>query len=292
MTGDLRDQDWDVILRRISKGKCTPFLGAGVNYGHLPLGADIARSWAEEEGFPLDDRTDLARVAQFLAVKFKDAMDPKERIQQYFEGIPSPDFDAPNEPLNVLAGLPVPVFLTTNYDNFLFDALTHHNKDPKRELCRWNQYVRQHQQSVFDSADGFRPTIANPLVFHLHGHIDMPESLVLTEDDYLDFLVNISGDEGVLPARVQEALTGASLLFVGYKLEDWNFRVLFRGLVASMEASLRRINLAVQLSPSDNEAARDYLTDYFDNASVHVYWGTAESFAAELQKRLAAAPPK
>ena len=39
---------------------------------------------------------------------------------------------------------------------------------------------------------GFVPTPANPLVYHLHGHLEMPQSLVLTEDDYLEFLVRIS----------------------------------------------------------------------------------------------------
>ena len=78
---------------------------------------------------------------------------------------------------------------------------------------------------------GLVPTQANPVVFHLHGHYDVPESLVLTEDDYLDFLVAVSRDDGLLPHQIQKALAGASLLFLGYRLADWNFRVIHRGLV-------------------------------------------------------------
>ena len=112
----------------------------------------------------------------------------------------------------------------------------------------------------------------------------MPESLVLTEDDYLDFLVNISSDQALLPLRIQRALTGASLLFIGYRLADWSFRVLYRGLISSMEASLRRISVAVQLPPEDQDV-QNYLAEYFGNINVKVYWGTARDFSAELRER-------
>jgi hypothetical protein len=178
--------------------------------------------------------------------------------------------------------------MTTNYDDHMVRALAARGKDPRRELCRWNTLLKK-RSSVFDSGSGFRPTPANPVVFHLHGHNEVPESLVLTEDDYLDFLVNISRQQDLLPPRIQEALTGASLLFVGYRLADWDFRVLFRGLVTSMEGSLRRISVAVQLPPEaqerENQAAQSYLTDYFADIKVRVYWGTGREFAAELRER-------
>ena len=41
---------------------------------------------------------------------------------------------------------------------------------------------------------------------------------MLTEDDYLDFLVAVSRDEELLPHQIQRALAGTSLLFVGYRL--------------------------------------------------------------------------
>lgn len=287
MPAKLEDGDWRILLRRIKDGKCTPFLGAGVNAGVLPLGADIARTWAEQYHYPLDDSWDLARVSQFMAVRYRDKIFPKEEVVKALDGTPPPDFSAPTVPHGVLADLPLPVYMTTNYDDFMAAALRSRNKSPQTEVCRWNSLLRQ-ETSIFDSPGGFRPTPANPLVYHLHGHKDRIESIVLTEDDYLDFLVNISRDTRLLPARIQEALTGASLLFVGYRLADWNFRVIFRGLVTQMESSLRRINVAVQLPPSTDDAeraAQTYLTEYFDDINVRVYWGTAEEFIAELRSR-------
>ena len=70
MPNTLGERDWDLLLRRIKAGKCTPFLRAGACYGVLPLGSHIAQEWAEEHDYPLEDCGDLARVAQFLAVQY------------------------------------------------------------------------------------------------------------------------------------------------------------------------------------------------------------------------------
>jgi hypothetical protein len=279
----LKEHDWALLLRRIKDGKCTPFLGAGVNFGMLPLASEIALKWAQEYRYPLEDAGDLSRVAQFLAVQY-DPMFPKEGIlRQFFESVAPPDFTDPNEPHGVLADLPLPVYMTTNYDDFMMQALRSRHKDPRRELCRWNQFVED-QPSIFESEPGFRPTVAGPVVFHLHGHSEVVESLVLTEDDYLDFLVNISRERDLLPPRIQEALTGASLLFIGYSLTDRAFQVLFRGLVMSTEPSLRRISVAVQLPPV-SAVEQKYVDQYFNRIDLRVYWGTAREFAAELRQR-------
>jgi hypothetical protein len=158
-------------------------------------------------------------------------------------------------------------------------------KQPRRDYCRWNKFLNQSSE-----IDSLARNLEEPIVFHLHGHTDIPESLVLTEDDYLDFLVNVSTNRSLLPLRVQEAIAGTSLLFVGYRLADYNFRVMFRGLVNAMEASLRRISVTVQLPPEPEGSAearlqQKYMTKYFREKDIHVYWGTAREFAAELSNR-------
>jgi hypothetical protein len=279
--GGLTEDDWELLLGRIRAGNCTPFLGAGVHAGVLPLGSEVARKWSREYGYPLDDTYDLARVAQFLAIRRNDAMFPKEEIVETLGDV-DPDFRGRDEPHAILADLPLPVFMTTNYDDFMFQALQHAGKDPKWEICRWNRSpALQAQRPVLTPA--FTPTEANPVVFHLHGHLTVPESIVLTEDDYLDFLVAVSAEPKLLPHQIRRALAGASLLFIGYRLADWNFRVLHRGLVIAGEQSLRRLSVTVQLRPTDPE--REYLEKYFGALNVRVYWGSAREFATELRRR-------
>ncbi len=289
-TDDSDSLDWGTLLDCIDEGRCTPFLGAGACHGVLPLASDLARDLAREYEYPLEDCTDLARVAQYLAVT-RNRMRPKDLLTRRLSKIPPPSFDEPDEPHGVLARLPLPVYLTTNYDNFLFQALRGQKKDPRREVCRWNSAVRD-EPSVFDGEPRFEPSPANPLVFHLHGHFDLRESLVLTEDDYIDFLVRVTRDEALLPPRVRRSLTGASLLFLGYRISDWTFRVLYQSLVVYLEKSLQRGHVSVQLVPGGEEITdeqkakvQSYLNRYYKHLDIHVYWGTCQKFVAELSER-------
>ncbi len=277
----MNDRDWEMLLTRIRARKCTPFLGAGACAGTLPLGRDIARAWAGEDGYPLEDSEDLTRVAQFLGVLHEDAMWPKDKIRDELLGIGPPDFSRPDEPHAVLAGLPLPVYLTSNYDDFMVKALEYRRRSPLMDFCRWNTRVADDPGHLKDEA--LVPSVEAPVVFHLHGHLGEAASIVLTEDDYLDFLVAVARDRDLLPHQIRKALADSSLLFIGYKLADWSFRVIHRGLVTSGEPSLRRLSVTVQLRPS--EEAEKYLDEYFGAMHVRVYWGTATEFAAELHER-------
>jgi hypothetical protein len=278
----LSEEEWGLLLDRIRTGHCTPFLGAGACAGTLPLGRAIAEEWARELSYPLADSHDLARVSQYLAVKLGDAMAPKERICAQLEKLGPPALAPDREPHAVLAELPLPVFITTNYDDFMTAALKRAHKDPRVDVCRWNASEALRGVPVV-LKPGFDPSPAQPVVFHLHGRLGLPESVVLTEDDYLDFLVSVSRNKKLLPHQIRRALSGASLLFIGYRLADWNFRVLHRGLVSAEEGALRRVSVTVQLSADDAE--RDYLERYFGAMRVRVYWGDAREFASELWRR-------
>ena len=288
MPDSLTQKDWDILVQRIKSKNCTPFLGAGAAYGVLPLGAEIAREWAQKYEYPLDDPFNLIAVAQFVALT-TDPMAPKEEIVRMFKAKGKvPDFSDPTEPHGALADLALPLYITTNYDDFMTQALRSRDKDARQELCRWNKFIDDQPSSL---ETGFVPTVANPVVFHLHGHIPIAESLVLTEDDYMDFLVNITRNEKLLPQRIQKALMGSSLLFIGYRISDWNFRVLLKSLAGFLESGLRRTHFAVITPPTAatdpmKQKAQDYLSEYYENIDVRVYWGTAREFTEELRQRL------
>jgi len=66
----ISEDDWKDLLSNIADGLCTPFIGVGACDGVLPLATAISEDWATQYDFPFaQDRSDLARVAQFLAIK-------------------------------------------------------------------------------------------------------------------------------------------------------------------------------------------------------------------------------
>jgi hypothetical protein len=283
------ENDWKTLLQRIEDGTCTPFLGAGASFGYVPLGSQIAQRWAKDHGFPFPGRSDLPKVAQFYSTQAPDVLSPKEELAREILSGKGPAFQDPDEPHTVLATLPLPIYMTTNYDTNMSEALRFHRREPSVRICKWNSYLRRRFKEPPDAVD--MPTVANPLVFHLHGSAKIPESLVLTEDDYLDFLVSVNRDSSLLGERIEQALMGSTLLFVGYSLLDLTFRVIFRMLMYENERSWRRISISVQLpprhrDPSFRQRAEDYLGQYFSrNMNVKIFWGDARNFAHELRQR-------
>ncbi|MGC4099001.1 MAG: SIR2 family protein [Nitrospira sp.] len=193
----------------------------------------------------------------------------------------------PNDPHLLLARLPLPVFITTNADSLLEEALRAAGKAPESMLCPWNAHIEQ-AETVFDRDPDYEPSPERPLVFHLFGRWDEPLSLVLTEDDYFKFLIGVTQKRKLLPPRVREMLSDAGLLFLGFQTEEWNFRVLYHSILA--QGSDRHdlyTNIAAQIEPEDDRllepaGAKRYLEQYFGKADISIYWGSPGEFLTEL----------
>ncbi len=296
MTRIFDDNAWKRTVYLISKDKCTPFIGAGASAEHLPVAGDLAAVLAGEYGFPFDNDRDLARVTQFAAVREGSRQYVKERLaDDMFANVSLPDFRASDEPHALLADLRLPVYVTTNYDDLMYEALADRGRAPQRAICPWYTTDRaevEEATALFREAVGYNPDSNRPIIYHLHGHHGTPESLVLTEDDYIDFLVRVSADPDLLPAVIQKSLSSKMLLFVGYSLEDWTFRVIFRGLLSARPPLASHSHVSVQLPPlaEDSEDERpirvqEYLDRYFERQNISICWKTAREFCAELRRR-------
>jgi len=282
----ISSKDWEILIDRVASGQCTPFLGAGASAEVLPAGAQLAQELAKQYHYPLADGDDLVRVAQFIAVHY-DAIYPKEQVLKRISDVKPPNFNDPGEPHAFFARLQLPVYMTTNYDDFLTQALRRNHRDVRQDTSRWNSLL-QGRSSPLDAPSGYRPTVANPLVYHLHGY-GKPESIVLTEDDYLEFLENLIKEPNLLPEPVTQALQNASLLFVGYRVTDWNLRVILR-LVRPAAQTLSVVVLKPPTSGGpDRKQVQDYMERYYERLRIRVYWGTARKFCAAFSRRLKAA---
>jgi len=293
---DFDEDAWKRTVYLIQHDQCTPFIGAGASAEHVPVAGNLAALLASEYRFPFNDDRDLARVTQFAAVREGSRQYIKQRFAiDMFAGIPLPDFRAPDEPHALLADLRLPIYVTTNYDDFMYEALADRRRSPQRAICPW--YTKDPGEimeatKLFRETAGYNPDSTRPIVYHLHGHHSIPESLVLTEDDYIDFLVRVSGDADLLPPVIQKSLRSKMLLFVGFSLADWTFRVVFRGLLSARPPLAGHSHVSVQLPPLADDPADDrplriqeYLDRYFELQNISICWKTARAFSAELRQR-------
>jgi hypothetical protein len=316
-------EKWPALMRSISRGQCTVILGSNLSESLLGSSREIAQSWADTYHYPMEphEREDLPQVAQYLSVN-QDAQFPREELIDYLRhelierhGDKLPDTlrnaslpeitaalgaqtRAANsaDPYKVLAELPFPIYITTNAGNLLAEALRAAGKDPQIELCRWNEDIET-LPSIYDDEPNYRPSAERPLVYHLYGTFDEPDSLVLTEDDYFDFLIGVTNNKDLIPIAVRQALADTALLFLGYRLDDWSFRVLFRSIMSQEGRGRRKkyAHIAGQILPEEGrflepERARAYLESYFQDADIDIFWGSVEDFTKELLTQSAAEP--
>jgi hypothetical protein len=101
----------------------------------------------------------------------------------------------------------------------------------------------------------------------------------------------VTKNDELIPPVVRRSLVDAALLFLGFRLDDWNFRVLFRSIMRREGDRRRRryANVAAQINPEegrllDVERASKYLERYFQGANISIYWGSAEDFVRDLHQ--------
>jgi len=310
-------EKWPALISNIKARRCTPILGPGVSEHLLGSRREIAHRWADTYHFPMAPHfcEDLPQVAQYLSVN-QQPMFPRTQLMEHlrqemwrrYGGIfPETLRDASldelitafgkqwctshqDDPHCILAELPLPLYLTVNPGNLLREALIWAGKEPQVELCRWNEDLAQ-IPSIFDTNRTYRPDAANPLIYHLFGRLHEMDSLVLTEDDYFDYLIGVTSNKDLIPTVVRRALSDTALLFIGFQLDDWNFRILFRSIMAQEGRRRRRryAHVAVQIDPEEDrilspERAREYLEEYFQDADINIYWGSTLDFLRELKR--------
>jgi hypothetical protein len=294
----LRAETWATLVDAVLADECTPFLGAGVAVPYLPKGADLATALAKDFDYPLDDVTNLARVTQYVASLFQPSFVKRrvsERIRQAQDTAAAGLSGGLPQNHLMLARLHLPMYVTTNYDDYLERAIAAVSGVASQvEICRWNDRLA----SDLPKYSKAKPTAVSPMIFHLHGHVSVQNSLLVTEDDYIDFTVSLAQrtdkSDPVIPHFVRRALGNTNLLFIGYSLEDWNFRVLMRHLMKQQQVQPhdRYHSVSIQLSsdrmPSDRRRrAEQFLEVYLKtSSSIDVYWGDAGSFLAELQRQV------
>lgn len=108
----------------------------------------------------------------------------------------------PLDPLRILAGYKLPLYITTDPSDLLVDALKEQGATPTVRLMKWNEpaeicdanYVNRAPAGPADEG-----TETHPIVLKLFGDLSKPESLVLTEDHFFDYLTKVSSAKDAIP---------------------------------------------------------------------------------------------
>jgi hypothetical protein len=311
---------WESICARVRSGEFIPILGPDLD--EVPFGGsrELASNLAEKHGFPLaeNDRVDLAKVTQYLNTHqdrnyAQDAVQKQfvKQLTAYVGGAANGGaVKSPGELLDLavarcrlnedhpytnLSQLNASIYLNANVDSMLFRSLKAAGKNPEAVFGDWRRTGDKVPKEPEPA--NITPSPDAPWVYQVFGAFGKRETLVLTEDDFLDYLIATSTDK-LMPRKIRGSLLQSSLLFLGFRLDDIRFRVLFR-LIMTMQGTetLRNYShVGVQINPdehslADVERAVKYIESYFQDGKggappISIYWGTAADFLRELRKRL------
>jgi len=241
MALDLVDDVVDIVAGRVSRQRCILFLGAGAHApppdqsrfdyaveDRPPIGAALSQKLAADchlsERFPKEDPSNLQRVALFYEIARS-----RHQLVDAVKGAVQTG-KRPSPMLRALAELDFPLVITTNYDQLFENALIAVGKQPR---------VAVYTPNLERTTDYGDPTVESPVVFKIHGDILHPETVVITDEDYIQFVLRMSSKEPYDPVSLtlKYHLTNWPTLFVGYSLLDYNLRLLFKTLRWKIDAA-------------------------------------------------------
>lgn len=269
----------------LADGTVIPFLGAGASRAgvagpyQLPDGRGLAGELIAQmdRAYPGQPTDPLAKVAEY----FESAIFDRPALFAYLhKRFYQQQLEAPlTRAAQLLAEMPEldrPRFIvTTNYDSVVERAfreagrplcvITQNMRDPeygvsKVSLRLPDGLIDQDDALLFQWNDDTRFPAGTTYLFKMHGSADRKlhndrDDLIITENDYIDFLVNSGGPTSPLfpPVSLLAAYSRRRFLFLGYSLEDWNFRAFLR-LLTLRNAISKRGQLrhwAIQLRPDE-----------------------------------------
>jgi hypothetical protein len=134
-------------------------------------------------------------------------------------------------------------------------------------------------------------TVEKPLVFYLYGAVNEPKSLMLTENDLLDFLAALISEKPPLPDNIRSELKDAnkSFLFMGFGFRHWYLRILLHVLQKGRKkgSDYSDYSFALEVSLPENTSELQRTVFFFEKSDyrIHIIKEDFIGFAEQLRER-------
>jgi hypothetical protein len=280
----LDEQDWRRVIESLNRGKCILLCGndlCGPDRISGPAPSDgpsltsvLARKLAKSLSGDMDmqpgSEEDLAHVAQLRYNKDGDRSDLEFEIKEFYEPLDKLTTDFYRD----LACLPFTLCLTTIPAHFLSNAFYKEGRTP---VLDFYHFRRARPLPETNSQ--------RPIVYHLFGDLSAVDSLVLTERDLHEFMVNIVRGEPPLPRFVAAQLADpeTSILFLGFGFQRWYTRSLLHAL---WTYNHRNRSIAVEAATFFDHPDSKHTAIFFEREhKIAFRQHSWFQFAAELRRR-------
>ena len=182
--------------------------------GLLPKVAELIQSDYDEKWFL---NPAIRTVSSDVNEKIKQGLSPfKAEVAAYIKEncILDEKYKTEIDMLSQLSEKSVSGVITTNYDDFV-----------ERYFNGFTKYVGQ-KQLIFSAIQGVAE------VFKIHGSIEEPGSIVINEQDYIDF----DKKSSYLAAKLMTIFMEYPIIFMGYSISDSNIQKIIKSIVECLDA--------------------------------------------------------
>lgn len=276
----MQERDWRTLLASIERQNCILCLGPDIfddspETRNRSLTRQLAAELLEDIDVPDPRMTELSRcelpaVAQQYAMKQgRSALE--ERAVDFYKR----HADDESEVHHKLAQVPFYFALTSCHDALYENAL----RDAGRTPLTARYHFRGDKQDYVEMG-----TPRAPLLYSLYGSVKESQSLILTENDLLDFLVAIISENPRLPSSIRSELQrkAKSFLFLGFGIRHWYLRILLHVLKFNQQES--RSFALETLSATESELEQSIIF-YRTGYSLDIFRCDIREFVAELHER-------
>jgi hypothetical protein len=295
--GEMKERHWGNLVRSLRYGECVLVLGPEIPAklasspesspaaGDLSYAGELARELASQlEG---ENRRVVGSTLAAVAQQYEDDKEfgpnaMRSSAAQFYMS----DAYSPSDVHSSLASLPFRVILTTCHDALLTRALQASGKRPL--VCRYHFRGDRRDNPEFTASE----TLDEPVMYHLFGSAQEPRSLVLSENDVLDFLITIISQRPSLPSSLSSLLKrkDQSFLFVGFGIKQLHLRLLLKVLVRALELHRTASSIATEPLRGISDTDREQTILFYQRGTrVEVEDAEISVFLTELTRRLEAA---
>jgi hypothetical protein len=296
----------ELLADELVGGRCLVFLGAGASVDperqDLPTATELSKGLAERCSLQWHEYVPLSTIAFYYEFFFSRAnlnsfllkrignpqVQPSSTVKTLIEIVKC--LEQRNVRTNVI---------TTNYDRH-FEVAYQETFNRPPGVVVYNGAVDPNAKRAdlhvgldIEDSQWWTPTSLTTL-YKMHGCIsDAGErNLVITEEDYINFLTNaLSQDEKKrLLHYVRGRIALSTVLFVGYSLADWNFRVIFKATAEEKHKPSYAVQLNKPPLNDDLERTRQAaLLKFWGDKKVDIINTEAARFMQDLLEHVRAA---
>jgi 8-oxo-dGTP pyrophosphatase MutT (NUDIX family) len=222
------------FTEQVREGNAGLFIGAGISRaaGFVDW-KGLMKPLAEEIGLDIERETDYPQLAELYLQAKANRNILIARLRRELT-IPA----HPNAYHDVIVDLPLREVWTSNFDHLLEDAYR-----SKGKRCD----VRGKDESFLN------PRPADVTIYKMHGDIDDPNNIVVTQSDYADY----ASKYHIMASRLETELSAKTFLFLGFGLADPNFTQIISRNKVRFGANVHR-HYAIMKAPTDEYESRKF----------------------------------